>query len=57
METNYTPKAVVRLVNIIQLFNSCGWNSLEYLPWGPGNDQRFYCTRPSAECNRTFGHS
>ena len=30
---------------------------LEYLPCGPGNDQRFYCTRPSAEYNRTFGHS
>jgi hypothetical protein len=31
----------------IQLFNGCGCNTLEYLPWGPGNDQRFYCTRPS----------
>ena len=41
----------------IQLFNGCGCNRLKYLPWGPGNHQRFYCTRPSAECNRTVGHS
>jgi hypothetical protein len=36
-----------------------GWgcNRPNYLSWGAGNDQVFYCMRPTAECNRTLGHS
>jgi hypothetical protein len=43
-------------LSIIQLFNGCGCNRPNYLSWGTGNDQVFYCMRPTAECNRTLGH-
>ena len=44
-------------LNIIQLFNGCGCNRPIYLSFGAGNDQVFYCMRPTASCNRTLGHS
>ena len=31
----------------IQLFNGCGCNRPNYLSWGAGNDQVFYCMRPT----------
>jgi hypothetical protein len=40
-------------INIIQLFNGCGCNRLEYFPRGPGNDQKFYCMRPSTKLQKT----
>ena len=39
------------------VFNGWGCNRPIYLSWGAGNDQVFYCMRPTAECNRTLGHS
>ena len=39
---------ILENIDIFQLFNGCGCNRLDYLPWGPGNDQRanvpVYCT-------------
>jgi hypothetical protein len=43
----------LNVINIIQLFNGCGCNRLEYFPCGPGNDQKFYCMRPSAKLHKT----
>jgi hypothetical protein len=37
--------------NIIQLFNGCGCNRPNYLSWGAGNDQVFYCMRPILRTN------
>ena len=41
---------------IKQLFNGCGCNRPNYLSFGVGNDQVFYCIRPLASCNRTLSH-
>jgi hypothetical protein len=52
----YISMSVLYLTNTLSLIcTNTQWRN--YLSWGAGNDQVFYCMRPTAECNRTLGHS